>query len=335
MKRIMSGVAVVLAALVATLNLVGCTNAPKGWIADYAEAQQLASKQGKDLLLFFSREDADGVSTQLRTSILDTPAFVDAASKDYVLVHLDYSDSRMMSVQVAEDATEAEKKAAEAAMPQLEKDIETAMSFSVDGGAMPVLLLTTAQGYVYGTIAYDSSVTTPEQFLAVIDGNKESRDKIRALVKAIDESTGVDKLNAIDSLYEATDPAYTSPLSGLYTMAAELDPNNESGKRGKYAILNAYATATESLFNGDADAAIAAMLAPVDEGFCSDLEKQELLYQAAYFSYLIGDSEATLKYLGQALECAPESEIAPDIRMNLKAYALANESPGVTAEGME
>ena len=88
----------------------------------------------------------------------------------------------------------AQQKAAEEARPQLEKDIDTALRFSVDGEGMPVLLLTTAQGYVYGTIAYDASVTTPEQFLAVIDGNKENRDKIRALVKAIDESTGVDKL---------------------------------------------------------------------------------------------------------------------------------------------
>ncbi len=333
MKRIMSGVA--LAALVVTLSLTGCTKAQNAWIADYGEAQQLASEEGKDLLLFFSREDADGVSTQLRTSIFDTPAFVNEASKDYVLVHLDYSDSRMMSVQVGEDATEAEKKAAEEARPQLEKDIDTALRFSVDGEGMPVLLLTTAQGYVYGTIAYDASVTTPEQFLAVIDGNKENRDKIRALVKAIDESTGVDKLNAIDELYEATDPAYTSPLSELYGQAAELDPNNESGKRGKYAIRNAYAIATDSLLNGDIDTAIAAMLDPIDEGFCSDLEKQELLYQAAYFSYLIGDSEATLKYLGQALEWAPHSEMALDIRMNLEAYALAQENPGITTEGIE
>ena len=111
MKRIMSGGA--LAALVVTLSLTGCTKAQNAWIADYGEAQQLASEEGKDLLLFFSREDADGVSTQLRTSIFDTPAFVNEASKDYVLVHLDYSDSRMMSVQVGEDATEAEKKAAE------------------------------------------------------------------------------------------------------------------------------------------------------------------------------------------------------------------------------
>ena len=336
MKRIMSCAPVALVALVVLMGFVGCSSAPQGWLEDYEEGQQLASKKGKNMLLFFSSEDTDGVSTQLKTNIFDTSAFIDAASKDYVLVHLDYSDSRMAAVQVGEDATEEQKKAAEAAMPQLEKDIATAMNFSVAGGTMPVMLLTTPQGYVYGTIPYDAAVTTPEQFLTVLADNKENGDKLKSLVKAVDSSTGVANLKAIDELYEATDPAYSYLLSDLYGMGPELDPNNESGLRGKYAMLDAYAKATEALFTGDAAVAIQAMLAPVEDGFCSDVEKQELLYQAAYFCSLIGDSANMFTYLNQALECAPESgEMASSIKKTIDAYNRANENAGVTAEGME
>lgn len=332
MKRILSGIAACLAVL---LVFASCASAPTGWLADYEEGQQLATKEGKDLFLFFSSEDTDGVSTQLRSSIFDTESFIKSAGKDYVLVHLDFSESRLMSVQVAEDATEEQKQAAEAAMPQLEKDIGTAMNFSVTGGGMPVMILATAQGYVYGVVAYNAEVTTPEQFMALINENNENRDKIKSLVKAIDRSSGVEKLNAIDNLYEATDPTYGYLLADFYGMAAELDPNNESGKRGKYAILNAYAVATEAFYVGDAYGAIAAMLAPIDEGFCTPEEQQELYYQAAYFASLVGDSESMINYLTVALACAPESEMASAIQMTIDAYTMVDEGTGISAEGIE
>ena len=332
MKRFLSGVAACLAVL---LVLAGCSSAPTGWVSDYEEGQQLASKEGKDLFLFFSSEDTDGVSTQLRSSIFDTESFIKTAGKDYVLVHLDFSESRLMSVQVPEDATDEQKQAAEAAMPQLERDIGTAMNFSVTEGGMPAMILATAQGYVYGVVAYDATVTTPEQFMAVINENNENRDKIKALVKAIDSSSGVKKLNAIDELYEATEPTYSYLLADYYAMAPELDPNNESGKRGKYSILNAYAAATEALYVGDAYGAISAMLAPIDEGFCSPEEQQELYYQSAYFASFIGDAENMTNFLAAALACAPDSEMAASIQMTIDAYAMVNESAGLSAEGME
>lgn len=332
MKRFLSGIAASLAVL---LIFVSCASTPTGWISDYEEGQQLASKEGKDLFLFFSSEDSDGVSTQLRSSIFDTESFIKAAGKDYVLVHLDFSESRLMAVQVPEDATEEQKQAAEAAMPQLEKDLGTAMNFSVTEDGLPAMILATAQGYVYGVVAYDATVTTPEQFMAVVNENSENRNKIKTLVKAIDSSSGVEKLKAIDELYEATDPAYTYLLADFFSMAPELDPSNESGKRGKYAILNAYSIATEALYTGDAFGAISAMLAPIEEGFCSPEEQQELYYQAAYFASLVGDSENMMNYLTSALELAPESEMAAAIRLTIDAYSMANESTGVSAEGME
>lgn len=332
MKRFLSGIAASLAVL---LIFVSCASTPTGWISDYEEGQQLASKEGKDLFLFFSSEDSDGVSTQLRSSIFDTESFIKAAGKDYVLVHLDFSESRLMAVQVPEDATEEQKQAAETAMPQLEKDLGTAMNFSVTEGGLPAMILATAQGYVYGVVAYDATVTTPEQFMAVVNENSENRNKIKTLVKAIDSSSGVEKLKAIDELYEATDPAYTYLLADFFSMAPELDPSNESGKRGKYAILNAYSIATEALYTGDAFGAISAMLAPIEEGFCSPEEQQELYYQAAYFASLVGDSENMMNYLTTALELAPESEMAAAIRLTIDAYSMANESTGVSAEGME
>lgn len=332
MKRFLSGIAASLAVL---LIFVSCASTPTGWISDYEEGQQLASKEGKDLFLFFSSEDSDGVSTQLRSSIFDTESFIKAAGKDYVLVHLDFSESRLMAVQVPEDATEEQKQAAEASMPQLEKDLGTAMNFSVTEDGLPAMILATAQGYVYGVVAYDATVTTPEQFMAVVNENSENRNKIKTLVKAIDSSSGVEKLKAIDELYEATDPAYTYLLADFFSMAPELDPSNESGKRGKYAILNAYSIATEALYTGDAFGAISAMLAPIEEGFCSPEEQQELYYQAAYFASLVGDSENMMNYLTTALELAPESEMAAAIRLTIDAYSMANESTGVSAEGME
>jgi len=335
MKRFCSGAVAALAALVVLVSLVGCASTPTGWISDYEEGQQLASEEGKDLFLFFSSEDTDGVSTQLRSSIFDTESFIKAAGKDYVLVHLDFSESRFLAVQVAEDATEEEKKKAEELMPQLEKDITTAVNFSVAGGAMPAMILATSQGYVYGVVSYDATVTTPEQFLAVLDTNTENGRKIKDLVKAVDSSAGVEKLNAIDALYEATDPAFAYLLSDLYGMAAELDPNNESGKRGKYAMLNAYSEATEFLYVGNATAAIEAMLAPLDEGFCSPEEQQELLYQVAYFCSLTGDVENMIHYLNTALERAPESEMAAAIRATIEAYTMSEENAGISVEGME
>jgi hypothetical protein len=49
MKRFLSGIAASLAVL---LIFVSCASTPTGWISDYEEGQQLASKEGKDLFLF-------------------------------------------------------------------------------------------------------------------------------------------------------------------------------------------------------------------------------------------------------------------------------------------
>ena len=77
------------------------------------------------------------------------------------------------------------------------------------------------------------------------------------------------------------------------------------------------------------------MLAPIDEGFCSPVEQQELYYQSAYFASLIGDAENMMNYLSAALACAPDSEMAASIQMTIYAYTMVNESAGLSAEGME
>lgn len=310
-----------LIAVCSAVTMLSCASGKTAWISDFEEAQKLAEQQQKDIFLFFSGEDYDGVSTQMRTTIFEKEDFIKTVGKKYVLVHLDFSNSVYEATQIAEDATEEEKAAAAEQTAILEKNYAVAMNYSVS--SMPTILLLSQDGYVYGTVPYDATITTPAQYIEQVATFNEKAEFVNKQIPIIESAEGIEKVYAIDALYESLDPAYRYLMLDLAVQVPELDPENKSGVTGKYEVQLAYSNAVEAMINGDIIGATNALLAPISTGHLNNEEKQELYYQVAYFYSLMGTdyTASVLDYLQKAYDAAPDSEIAGSIKMTIDTYS--------------
>lgn len=303
------------------MSFVACQSQVKEpsayWSNDYEETREKAAKENKNILIFFSGEDWDTYSTGLKDSIFYTKDFVDNLSKEYELVHLDFSESLYSQAEVAEDATEEEKAKAEELQAKLIEDTTVANNFLVN--SMPTVLLVSPAGYVYGAIPYDESVTTVAQYVEQINGYKEAGEKVASLTKELETKTGVDKIAVIDGLFETVLPSHQSLLRDLAAEVPSLDPDNVSGRRGEYEVINAYNKSYEAIMGMDVLGAVDILLEPIDSGYLTTAQKQELYYQAAYFYYMLGAdySENMMSLLKTGYNLDPASEIATTIKMTM------------------
>ena len=75
---------------VAAMVSISLANAPKGWETDVDAALALAAKENKSVMLEFTGSDWCPPCIMMGKKVFSKEEFVKAASKDYVLVHLDF-----------------------------------------------------------------------------------------------------------------------------------------------------------------------------------------------------------------------------------------------------
>ncbi len=75
---------------VAALASTAFANAPEGWETDVDAAIALAKKDGKSVMIEFTGSDWCPPCIMMGKKVFSKPEFVKAASKDFVLVHLDF-----------------------------------------------------------------------------------------------------------------------------------------------------------------------------------------------------------------------------------------------------
>jgi thioredoxin-related protein len=300
------------AALAVFFLLASCASSKPAWLSNYDEAKQLAEKNNKRIFLLFSADETDEASSDLRKNVFNAKE-LNKALKEYVLVNLDFSESRYTAAEVAEDADEETQTTAEAARDLLIKDSDVAQKYSVQG--LPSAYLLTKEGYVLATIEIAPEITTATQFIALLDEKKEQIDTIYALLNSVDSSAATDKALAINDLYEATEIQYRFLLVDFFRQVLELDPDNTTGVLGKFALQIAYHDAMDYFSIGALDSAIAEFLTVAENPVLSPEEKQEALFSAAYFMAQsgYGDIDTVLDFLADAYEAAPMSENAPVI----------------------
>src|SRR5262249_37426636 len=114
------------------------------WFAEYEEAQAVAQRQGKDLLIDFGGSDWCAPCLWLKTRILSRPEFTERAVKHFVLV----------------DIHDLARKP----MPAGRKERYRKLQERYGIEAFPTLVLTTADGRPYARTTYRPSITKPEAY---------------------------------------------------------------------------------------------------------------------------------------------------------------------------
>ena len=288
------------------------TVATDGWLNDFEQATKIAKEQDKSILLFVSGEDWDGVSTKTRTEILETAEFIDAMKNEFVLVHLDFSNSLFNATEVAEDATEEEKAKAAELKAELEKKSDVIMSLNINTKVFPVFALLTNNGFVYSASEYSSTLESVQRYLDFFFSLNETRDSIYEITKRISSSRGVKRAIAIDELIEILPPDHRYLATHLALTVPDLDPDNKSGLLGKYQVYVAYSNAIDYVHENDFETAITKLLEPIGNGILNGEQEQELYFQADFFYSKMGNlhTEEIIEYLKLAYEAAPNSEAA-------------------------
>jgi thioredoxin-related protein len=297
-----------------------------GWYHDYDEAKRIAAKQNMPILLFVSMTGEDDDSATLKEKVFNTTEFKDAVADAFVPVNLDFTQAAYKKTVASEGATDKEQKAADAYAAKLKKDMQVATMFNVQ--MTPAVYLVTKDGYYVSFIAYDKTIDTPAAYTQMLEDRTADVKKVNDMADAVKNSSGVEKVKAIDALYEATDNKYRLFLEDMYRKVPELDKKNESGLVSKYVLATANSDAVR-LF-GEGDYAGAAKVFG-DAGAGGRLDKNDV--QQAYYTagYLLGstgshDYAAITAYLQASYDADPESEHAGDIMRtldNVKAMASA------------
>ncbi len=94
MKNLIVPIAAILA-----LSGASCARADQAWTTDYKKAQQEAQASHKLLLLDFTGSDWCGFCFQLDKAILSQPQFKNYASKNLVLLEVDFPRRKEQSVE--------------------------------------------------------------------------------------------------------------------------------------------------------------------------------------------------------------------------------------------
>ena len=301
-------------------------HADENWFDDFDVAAAAAKEQGKDLLVDFTGSDWCGWCIRLHDEVFKHEVWVEAATKDYVLVALDFPRAQEIKDKV----------------PNPERNEELQAKYGIRG--FPTILLMTADGEVFGQTGYQAG--GPEKYIEHMGELRKGRDQLmhaRSIAEdfaaAADDAARWELWGAAVAIYEeapagapflaslneAVRFALTADAdnakgakartvhallkSGLATqedtvLAEELDPKNELG------MMDHVAMARFSVVRDDKSARAAlAMLDRVHElGFKDSQLAFQLNFQAArWCAGPLADPESKVKYATRAKAIGSEN----------------------------
>lgn len=297
--------------------LTSCGNSK--WLTDYEKAKKTAVSQNKYLMVFFSGNDWDSKSTDLKENITDKPEFIKAVGKDYVLVNIDFSQDIYQKVLSYDEETATKKETKEYEKLAEEYGTKSAIAKQYNLSSYPSIFIATADGVIVTQLEYNEGIDTLETMIERVASIKPSADKIKELYENVNSSEGADRVKAIDALYEATKVNYRITLNALVKEVPELDPNNTTGLLGKYEMQICYIDAIELAAIQDMKGASKIFEDAAEKGHMSPEEKQEAYYTGAYVltSEQDFDFDRILILLEKAYNAYPEGSHAEDIKNTL------------------
>lgn len=136
----------------AVLTSTAFAKAPKGWETDVAAAMEIAKKENKSVMLEFTGSDWCPPCIMMGKKVFSKEEFVTAASKDFVLVHLDFP--------------KADKALAEKNQPYAEE-------YKIEG--FPTVILLDSEGKEFNRF-FASEYPDIEKFLAHLKSALENKD---------------------------------------------------------------------------------------------------------------------------------------------------------------
>ena len=218
------------------------------WYADFDKAAAVAKEQGKDLFVDFTGSDWCGWCKRLDAEVFSHEEFLNAATKKFVLVALDFPRDEAVKAKV----------------PNPDRNAELSEKYEVQG--FPTILLMTPEGEVFGQTGYrpDGPVPYVAHLEEITAKGKAAMVEVPKAVAAFSGAEGEAKVaaweNVVALLVSMKESPFAEKLVEPTRWAIGFDADNTKGmkKRAVKALL-------ESGFANDDELAAAELLDPKNE----------------------------------------------------------------------
>ena len=288
------------------------------WLVNVDFAKKIAKEKDLKILFFFTGSDWCGWCQRLHKEVLDDENFQQELVKTFVPVKLDFP-SKIKFPEAVNNSYRAEMK-----------------RYNVRG--FPTLVLTDADGNAFATCGYQQGGPEPylELLKELVDGKAEL-DAKAAETKNGDAAAGLELYKALEEYSEKFKdaPCVKEGLKPYYDICREKCPEVsrtlERAEKVKarldeldeqYKLGEGY---DPSEANPELVAQAAADYKAVIDSFKLEGEmKQEVLLKIAFAYAVIQEDEKVQEYVDQAVEAAPESELAMRIKADRDAQAIGD-----------
>ena len=272
------------------LFCTACTAAE--WTEDFDAAKATAAKENKDLLLDFTGSDWCQWCIKLKQEVLGQDGFISEASKNFVLVELDYPRGKQQ----------------DAAIKARNKELAT--KFSIEG--FPTVILMDAKGQAYGRTGYRPGGV--QKYLEHINKVKSARVERDKLFEEADKATGLDRAVLLDKALDAMNKfgnlvGYDDKIKEIQT----LDSDNKKGLKGKYYSYTLLENVQKKLQGKDPDGALKEVTDYLKDYTPTGTVKQQVYFMKAVALNYKNDNDGALAALQIAHDADPDSEHGDDI----------------------
>lgn len=272
-----------------------------GWETDLAAAKAKAKKEGKDLLLNFTGSDWCIWCHRLRDEVFAKDHFRKEATKNFVLVELDFPRTKKLPPETVEQNRKLQKQ------------------FEIEG--FPTIVLTDAEGRAYARTGYrpGGAEKYVEHLLELRDKRLE-RDRLLARAE---KAEGAERAKLLHAALEVVDSA--DALYGYEEVIAEIEKLDADGKLGlarkwkaRSMIKTGMKAVREAMMRGDSEGALAEIGKLLELDGLEGSRKQEVLVFKTMVLGRDGDRAGAVEALRQAIEAAPEGKRADQLRKVLE-----------------
>ena len=320
----MKKLTIALFTILASILIISCGKAKtneNGCYIDIDDAVTAANKKNQDIMVIITLDGDDEQSTDFMDKVVRDSNFKKEIASNYSVVCMDFSKKAYEKTVAAEDASDAEKKAAEANANLMQKNTKYATMLAAS--ETPVIFILSKEMYFINGLYYDEENRTLEGFKKALAAKSALIDEMHKMIYQTKIGTEEEKIAAIDSLFEATDPDYILFLFELLNSVRKLDPTNKSGLTGKYIYEAAAIQSDLYMMEGKFREAIQTYLDVAEEPLLTVEDRQQAMYTAAYRSSMLELDEVPviIGYLEKSIAIAPDSEQVPALKRVIAALS--------------
>ena len=290
-----------------------------GFYADMDSGLAAAKKSAKSLLIFITQEGEDELSASFMKTVT-SDGVLSQITPSYELVGMDFSQKSFEKTVVHDVDSPENQQAAKDAADVMQKNSRFAALINPE--FTPAVYLFTAEGYYVSHLVLKGDENA-EGFMAALKADEVKLNAIREMIAKTKVGKPLEKVAAIDEIFEATQPEYRFFIIDLVNTALNLDKKNKSGYMNKYIITKTEYDAMIAFYNNDAKAAMDAYEAAGKNKMLTKDERQQAYYMAALVLVKSSGPETipqVLDYLQKSLDAAPASKNAPQIKENMEYF---------------